>query len=834
MRWAKSEYILKGVFLGLLLFVSLQKDLDWNATGRVALWLLGGFGAALILAAARQIHAIKGLGRNPVGFLLFLLLENPFLIYTGIIFGLAGASIDLLQTQTGLWEARNALLPDDAKEEKPLYLSILGYCVLGGAIFGYGLGELRQIAKPLYRLGITALLCSAVGVVLYYWLEDLSLLGDERQQMLFGVHLLLGIPFFYLLVFCALAEESEVEIAALCVTLGLGMYLVKFPDRMPALGLILPVGIYCVYTIRVLRPLRVFKHALRGIGHAELGRIKDALGAYNRALQLDPKHQLAKHGLVRLHRGLSLDRLDAPTRALLNPNLVVSEAANMLLAGTPTQSQLKEANDLLSFVEGQWSQLKPTTDYYKAVADTHAREIDAAADRLSNLLDPANWPSGDRFRDGILFDAWQLALRTHPELKRRVGDVQLPLPGRRVEALRAIERQLTSSPEDAAVLTFREELFRGLTEEDYAQASAGGALSDFPYGYAEQVGLPLLDRPEEWRRGAVLIRIAAHGQAERGPGLFQKLAEVADKNGDKAEAQRYRKRAREFGHAVGPANLPPDQKAIYFAVVKKLGEEAAAAKEWKEAIYNYTLYAQSETSGKETLRSLAQMYENDGQVMHALKLTEDALTRGTDRDLSDRKDRYYYSIDPEELKTKIDEVRGHFDVKYCVKKAKAILDSNSTELEALDWATHLSKLALVMEPKNLIANVQMARCHLRRGERDDGLRMLEDVREMQTSGGEEREAREWTIRQLGVLYLDDYNRPDLAIECLKEFLDSEKSGAKTLYDLGRAYEAQGDSPRALKYYQQAAAFEDNPIRWDAEEAMRRVREKNAPSGSETA
>jgi len=823
MRWAKSEYILKGVFLGLLLFVSLQKDLDWTATGRVALWLVGGFLAALVIAAVRQFRDLKGLGRNPLGFLLFLLLENPFLIYAGIVLGLAGAAIDHLQT------ARS-----QSGDNLPFEANILGYCVLGGALFGYGLGELRQIANPLYRLGITAILCAAVGFVLYYWLEDLGLLGDAHQQLLLGVHLLLGIPFFYLLVFVGMAEESEVEIAALCLTLGLGMYLIKFPDKMPALGLLLPVGIYSVYTIRVLRPLRVFKHALRGYGHTEVGRIKDALSAFNRALQLDPKNQLARHGLVRLHRGINLDRIDADTRALLNPNLVVSEAANMLIVGTPTPARLKEANELLSFVEGQWPQVKPSTDYYKAVADTHARNLDSSVERLTNLLDPGAWPAGDKFRDAILFDAWQLALRTHPELKRRVGDVQLPQPGRRIEALRAIERQLIQSPDDPAVREFRREIFAGLTEEDYAAAAASGPLPDFPYAYAEEVGLPLLAQPDQWRKGALLIRIAAHGLAERGPGLYQKLAEVADKNGDSAEAHRCRKRAREFGQAVGPANLPADQKAIYFAIVKKLGEEAAAAKEWKEAIYNYTLYSQSEGSGKETLRSLAQMYENDGQVLPALRVTEDALTRGTDKDLTDRKDRYYYSVDPDELRSKADEVRGHFDVKYCVKKAKQLLDSNSPELDVLDWATHLAKVALVMEPKNLTATVQMARCHLRRGERDDGLRLLEDVREMTPSGGEEREAREWTLRQLGALYLDDYNRADLAIGCLTEFLDSEKSGARTLYDLGRAYEAQGDLSRSLKYYQQAAAYEDNPVRWDAEEAIRRVKDRNAPSGSETA
>ena len=81
----------------------------------------------------------------------------------------------------------------------PPEANILGYCVLGGAVFGYGLGELRQIAKPMYRLGVTALLCGAVGFALYYWLDDLNLLGDEQQRMFLGVHLLLGIPFFYLL-----------------------------------------------------------------------------------------------------------------------------------------------------------------------------------------------------------------------------------------------------------------------------------------------------------------------------------------------------------------------------------------------------------------------------------------------------------------------------------------------------------------------------------------------------------------------------------------------------------------------------------------------------------
>src|SRR5439155_13161396 len=124
--------------------------------------------------------------------------------------------------------------------------------------------------------------------------------------------------------------------------------------------------------------------------------------------------------------------------------------------------------------------LKPTTDYYKVVADTHARRLDAAVERLGTLLDPEAWPAGDRVRESILFDAWQLALRAHPELRRRVGDVQLPLPGRRMEALRAVERQLRQTPGDPAILSFRTELFDGLTDQEFANAAAGGPLADFP------------------------------------------------------------------------------------------------------------------------------------------------------------------------------------------------------------------------------------------------------------------------------------------------------------------------------------------------------------------
>ena len=67
----------------------------------------------------------------------------------------------------------------------------------------------------------------------------------------------------------------------------------------------------------------------------------------------------------------------APRVHCITNTVAQNYTANMLLAGPPSATQLREANALLDFVEGQWSQLKPTTDYYKAVADTHARNLDA-------------------------------------------------------------------------------------------------------------------------------------------------------------------------------------------------------------------------------------------------------------------------------------------------------------------------------------------------------------------------------------------------------------------------------------------------------------------------
>jgi tetratricopeptide (TPR) repeat protein len=189
-----------------------------------------------------------------------------------------------------------------------------------------------------------------------------------------------------------------------------------------------------------------------------------------------------------------------------------------------------------------------------------------------------------------------------------------------------------------------------------------------------------------------------------------------------------------------------------------------------------------------------------------------------------KKDSYYYSVDPERLTAVRDKVTGWFDVDYCVKKAQAVANQKDMDPDTLDYGLHLAKLARVVKPDSHAAQLAEAQLLLRKGERDEALRMLEDIREAKRGSGEEEDA--WFIanRVLGMLYLDELNRPDLAINCFNDYREYQRSGADTIYDLGRAYEAKGDKAAAIKSYELVTAYQNHPRYWDATEAVRRLKE----------
>src|SRR5262249_40623547 len=136
--------------------------------------------------------------------------------------------------------------------------------------------------------------------------------------------------------------------------------------------------------------------------------------------------------------------------------------------------------------------------------------------------------------------------------------------------------------------------------------------------------------------------------------------------------------AKRAGRAAGPKNLPQEERHLYFAVVKALAEDAVKHDEVENAIENYHLYTEYERAGLETYRKLAELYErkagqtnSQDDVWAGLRCTEQGLVAydAGDKDLQDRKGRYYRSVLPEEVTKRWEDVRKWFDVAYCMSTA---------------------------------------------------------------------------------------------------------------------------------------------------------------------
>jgi tetratricopeptide (TPR) repeat protein len=293
-----------------------------------------------------------------------------------------------------------------------------------------------------------------------------------------------------------------------------------------------------------------------------------------------------------------------------------------------------------------------------------------------------------------------------------------------------------------------------------------------------------------------------------------------------SEARNAFERGKQAGIALGPKSLPDDERHTYFAIVKRLGEDAVARQDFDAAVANYQLYTAYDRAGVESYRTLADLHEQRGDALAALRATEQALLyAGKDRDLLDRRDKYYYSIPPETLRAASESLRSAVDGRYCLTKARQILDHRDADLDALEWAQHLLELAFVLEPESIPARVLLARARLRRGERNEAVALLESVFEPKPEAfatSDDEEAWYLAARLLGDLYLRELEQPERAVACFTAYRKCSKSGADTLYKLGEAYEQLGEQARAARFYEQVTAYDNHPLAPDARDALRRV------------
>lgn len=827
MRWLQSESILKGVFLGLVAYIALQEP-SWPQVGQVAAFTVGGLVAALLTAAAlKWREGYRVAGRLPA-FVLFLLLENPGLIYIGVIGGTVLGAMSIRPTEV---------------QQDPL-----AYCIAGGALLGFIFWQLRHVEQRWYRLGLSLLLGATLVYAALYWfgqLGDISYGHEVKDLTALARVVLLSIPVFYLLTFAGQEEESEIEIGAMCAALGLGLsQLTQDQIQLRSLSFLVPVMLFFWYTMRVLPGLRVFKYTLRGFSYAKVGRYRPALLAFRRALQLDPNNHLAREGLWSVHRAMDLTvaARDPELVDLIDLDLCLDRAATLLVNPGPKQPMLEEAHRLLDVVVGQRPALEPRAWYWRAVAHLHGKDHDRAGEALARVVATDGPLAGNPGRGEALLQAWQLALFLHPEMHRRVGSVQLGLPGRRMEAIGAVERQLAVNPEDKNVWDLKRLLYSGLTGTDYDQARpAGKPAADFDHEYAQQLGLALIEDSARWQRGAEYLQMAVCGLPAQGPSLFTQIAQACQKAGLNDEALRHYELAKRAGLAVGPKSLPEAERHTYFAAVKLLAEHHAAQNDLDRAIEHYHLYTEYERSGLPTLMVLTELYERRGDPLMALRINEQALQfDGKNKDLLARKDKYYYSVMPADVQARLETIGKSLDVAYCLTKAASLLKAKvdavteeervERERELTEWALHLAEVARMVQPSSLEAKVLSARARLRLGERDEGVALLEDVHtnkpeKFATYGDED--AWYFSCQQLAELYLYELEQPEKAVKCLLDFRKSPKSGANSLYKLGEAYEKLGDRNKAIKYYEHVDAYDGHPLQSAARDAIYRLRSSGA-------
>ncbi len=815
LRWEQTEFLLKGFYLGLLVLVAWQIP-SGSELGQIGLYTLGGLVLGLSVAGWRKFREGYRAHGRALGFVLFLILENPGLVYAGLVGGLAVGAVMTFRDR-------------DPPLDWDSFIPLAGGAVLG--IVFYAMRHVRDRRVRLW-LGLALVVVLAGSLAGAYTFRPG--LFDPNQMWKIGQLLLIGLPGFYLLTFASLIEESEVEVAAMCAALAIGCWILAHELGSSyvteALALVVPGAVYYLYTRHVLPILRVAKHALRGMSYRQVGNTQAALVSLGRALQLDPQHTLARQQLWEIHRELDVGQLAGNPEIipLLNFNLCLERVSQLLLQDGPRPEQVQEAHHLLDLIVSQQPVMRPCAAYWRAVARTHQKQYDEAANELGSIL---KLPQQDTpYRQAIHFPAWQLALVLHPELVRRVGTPLLAKGGERLDAIAAVERQLAQAPGDASAWELKRLLYSELTEADYESATQGRVARPFDHEYTKQLGLALIADRDRWQRGAEFLRIAARGLPPQATGLYIQIAQAHERNADAAGMWANYQQAMHIGRHVGAANLDPAERKSMFAAVRKIGEQAVKEERLDAALEAYKFYSQYDDGEKlETYRTLADLFEKKHEFWMALNCTEHARTyKAEDPDLMERKDRlYFHHITPKEVRERYEHVKGWFDVPYCIDKVRWVLKNMTSNLELLDWAGHLADLAAAAVPESVTARFLRARVARFRGEIPETIAILEEIRlhrPEKFASADDEESWYLAHRMLGDLYLDP--KPDQAILCFQEFArHSSLSGADTYYKLGRAYENLGDFGRAARSYEQVTGYEQHPLYHEVREALERVQRR---------
>ncbi len=801
------EYLTKGLTLGILGY------LGWTAQP-VATGIVYGvtlLGLVVVLVQAAQRAAKQGVKPSSLSlsYFVYLLLEYPSLVFAGTLAGLLIGSL-IITLVLNTWT-----------------LYDLGLAWGIGLGLGFALVGIRIIAqKQLRRWAVLVLGAAVIALfVLYLYRQDVQ----GFNPSLFGLHLLLAIPLFYLLTISGRVEETEIEIGLICVLLGIALWVMMGP-AFQLMAMLIPLVIYVGYTQYLLKNMQAFKNLLHGMGHARQGVTASALTSFRRALHYVPDSKAARQELWKVHRQIDLRQVHNDPRLLklIDFDLCLERARQLLFADKVTQEQIAEAKQLLDLVLDQRPTLRPAVLYYRAVADTHAGEFEKAAQSLRQLLDASQFsPDEVPSREKVIIPAWQLALSQHPEIRKRVGEPLLQ-NGQRMAAIAEVEK----APKSEDIQELKTRLYADVTLAEYNR-EAGTEMTQqamhFDHKFVYERGLELLEDSGKYQRGIELLAIAVRGQPKHAAAVWKISADAATQQGNHALAKQAMNEVKAWTKLIGLKDVSSESKTAYFATVKSLGEAAyldamADRQSPDAAIENLLLATEATESGVDTLRMLADLYEKKGDIVQTMHFNEQCIMYdGKNKGYQERKERVYVSLTPQDITDHHEKISKLIDLNYLTKKPKELLENKQAGIEQLEWAKHLAELLTVAAPERVAGWVLIGRAFLRLNQPHNGVKALEYAYQLgiaQKPSGEDLDQWYIACRILADHHLNEQRYAE-AMEHYQHYSQSTKSGAETYYKMGQAAEALGDKARAKKHYQSANMF-DHPQKYEVSQALERV------------
>lgn len=630
----------------------------------------------------------------------------------------------------------------------------------------------------------------------------------------------------YLLSFCDRDGEADADAAVVSGVIGFGLASLDLPPTLRAACIVAPVGAYVVYCERVRDSLNAFKATLRGMAAQSDGNSIAALEFFSVARRFSPNSDNILKHYWDAHRAIDLTAAaEDPRLASLIDPIFCLEHVRQMLDGSPSVERTAEARHLLNLVERREPERRFAVLRQRAIAALADGNVDDAIALLTSIRDRTTAQvqqlSADEANE--LAACWLLAM-TEPRL---IGAKSLDwLEGAGLfRCLCVLHRAAASNPKASELLAF---LYRKIDRSTVSELRNQEPNADVSWIAMDRILEAAADlASQDQTVQAMEVYAVAASLSAKPIAIWKRLADLT-RTVDPAQSRKWLSEIRDRGRTLLPDGLSKNETTIFVATCRQLADDAEAATDSTEAIYNLELLAATHQDGEPTLRRLLNLYEALGDRLNAIRQVEAALVYSLPANSRNQwlvaKQRLYDALDPQTLADAPIERRRHFDFAYCLDRARILLKSENPDAHAL--AERYLRLAQLGGPDWIMETAFLqSRIAVRQGRFAEAAGLLEKARAAKPKkfrSAEQRQAFFDTTKLLGEIYLDHLDRPADAVPCLIELEKEVESGAGTLLKLGQAYERTGDLAKARKWYDMVLVYPKNPAADLAKSALDRL------------